>query len=314
MSLEYLLLPRLQVQAANAQAAWWLINAAPVMAATMFAHNLGRHTGILPVGVGIVHHDAQLLGEKGKMFYGRFRPQQRRGAVYIDGDDYSSKNKHALSLQPTASCHLTWSLLLAFDDSEGLPGTAKVADFLAGARLAGGQIVDHAKPLPLSTGEEVRRAIRSGFWLIERQDLMETDDGDPLDALIRATTLRHPPKIPDSLNIEGTASSSLSLWRAGVRGSNRDGNLPETELSPGGESLVPAYRESWIVPTTLGYAPITEFADRTGAREGYPHAYAEPLVGLVQYVSVNRYAESPPPLWRHAWLPNDVFVVTQQEV
>lgn len=72
--------------------------------------------------------------------------------------------------------------------------------------------------------------------------------------------------------------------------------------------------ESWIVPTTLGYAPLTEFADRIGAREGCPHAYAEPLVGLVQYVSVNHYAEPAPPLWRHAWLPNDVFIVTQKEV
>ena len=64
MSLEYLLLPRLQVQAANAQATWWLINAAPVIAATLFAHNLGRQTKGFPVGVGIIHHSAQLLGEQ----------------------------------------------------------------------------------------------------------------------------------------------------------------------------------------------------------------------------------------------------------
>jgi CRISPR-associated protein Csy2 len=63
----------------------------------------------------------------------------------------------------------------------------------------------------------------------------------------------------------------------------------------------------------LGYATLTEFAARKGAREGYLHAYAEPLVGLVQYVSVHRLADRPLPLWRYAWPREDVFIVTQKE-
>lgn len=272
MSLDYVLLPRLQVQAANAQAAWWLLNAAPVVAATLFAHNLGRQTGRFPVGVGIVHHDAQFLGER---FYGRLRPQQRRGAVFVDNDDYSSKNKHALSLQPTATCHLNWSLLLAYAD--GGPSAHKLNTFLSRARLAGGQIIAHAKPQALENPGAVRKTVRSGYWLIERGDLMA--EGDPLDALIRATTQK----------AAGTAA-------------------------PAAEGQPPPAPSSWIVPATLGYAPITEFARRGGVREGYPHAYAEPLVGLVQYVSVHQYTEPSPPLWRHAWLDSDVFVVTQKEL
>lgn len=276
MSLEYLLLPRLQIQAANAQAAWWLINTAPVLAANLFAHNLGRKTGIFPEGVGIIHHHSQLLGERlGERFYGRLRPQQRRGAVFIDNDDYSSKNKYALSLQPTVTCHLHWSLLLAYDDARDIPSGNRIDAFLSGARLAGGQIIDHAKPMMLETKDAIRKAVRSGYWLIERSDLMATAEGDPLDVLIRASTQ---PK----------------LRRNDDSGSEQD-------------------RTSWIVPATLGYAPITEFAHRGGVREGVPHAYAEPLVGLVQYVSVNQYTESAAPLWRHTWL-EDVFVVTQKEI
>lgn len=280
MSYEYLLLPRLEIQTANAQSAWWLINSAPVLAANLFAHNLGRHTGIFPERVGIVHHHAQLLGEQGGQFYGKLRPQQRRGAVFIDGDDYSSKNKYALSLQPTASGHLNWSLLLAFDSKQGTPTLSKAESFLAGARLAGGQIVDHAKPQALANWEEVRKTVRSGYWLIERMDLLAPLDGerDPLDSLIRATTQPTAHKGEPSIT-DPTAA-------------------------------LPA---SWLVPTTLGYAAITGFAQRGGVREGYDHAYAEPLVGLVQYLSVREFAGQPPPLWRYDWLRDDVFVVTQKE-
>ena len=99
MSHTYLLLPRLRVQGANAQATWWLINSTPVMACTLFGHALGRHLDEPASGVAIVHHTAQLHGEQFRLF----RPEQRRGAVFIDKTDYSSKNPHALSLQPTAS-------------------------------------------------------------------------------------------------------------------------------------------------------------------------------------------------------------------
>lgn len=280
MNLDYVLLPRLQVQAANAQSAWWLINAAPVVAATLFAHNLGRQTGRFPVGVGIVHHDAQFLGEHFWSYrHLRFHPQQRRGSIFIDKHDYPQPRKGetqrpTLSLQPTATCHLNWSLLLAYAD--GGPSANKLNAFLSRARLAGGQIINHGKPQTLEDAEAVLKAVRSGYWLIERDDLMA--EGDPLDALLRATTQRPAKK---ALSSEEEDEPALS---------------------------------SWIVPATLGYAPLTAFARRGGAREGYPHAYAEPLVGLVQYVSVHQYPGPRPPLWRHAWLDSDVFVVTQKEL
>ena len=292
MSLEYLLLPRLQVQAANAQATWWLINAAPVVAATLFAHNLGRQTKRFPVGVGIIHHSAQLLGEQ-FWSYGKLQlhPQQRRGAIFIDNQDYikprgGEKRHPTLSMQPSATCHLTWSLLLAYAAAEGSPSVNKVDQFLSHARLAGGQIISHAKPKPLGSLEEVRKAVRSGYWLVERQDLMEEGEGDPLDRLIHATTQRkHAVHEPQPTHDEGENPSDTT----------RDSS-------------------AWIVPATLGYAPITEFAQREGVREGYPHAYAEPLVGLVQYVSVHHYETPALPLWRQAWLDHDVFIVTQQEL
>lgn len=310
MNEEYLLLPRLEIQAANAQAAWWLINAAPVMAANLFAHNLGLKTGNkIPRRVGLIHHDAQLLGER---FYGKFQPQQRRGAVFINSDDYSSKNKYALSLQPTATCHLVLSLLLAYDD--GLPKLSAVADFLHGARLAGGQIIRHGKLETFDSAESVRRQLRSGYWIIERKDLLETAQGenDVLDVMIRVCSKRNTqPHAQGEKNAEAPtqepASAPLSRQK---------------KEDP----------QSWIVPTTLGYATLTNFAQRGGVRrsdyknrgdltppqkegrtEENAHAYAEPLVGLVQYLSLRQWSDRPLPLWQSHWPREDVFIVTQGE-
>ncbi len=265
--MNFLYLPRIRVQAANAFATSWLINTAPVMALNMFAHNLGRNICAFPTGVAVVHHDAQLLGERGASFYGRFYPQQRRGATFINWDDYSSKNEHALSLQPTASCHLTLSLVLAFDDGIDIDA---VKDFMKSARISGGQVIDYGDPEVIPDEENLRRRLKTGFWIIERPDLMQAQ-GNPLDAVIRATGVR-----------QGGAETG--------RMSN-----------------------SWLVPTVLGYAAITGFKQRGGVREGYPHAYCEALVGLVQYVSLRDHGYGPIPFWHHQWLSEDVFVINQKE-
>lgn len=266
--MNYLYLPRIMVQAANAHATSWLVNTAPVMALNMFAHNLGRNLDAFPDGVAVIHHDAQLLGEKGSAFYGRLHPQQRRGATFINGEDYSNKNPHALSLQPTATCHLTLSLVLSFGDAIDIDA---VNDFMKSARIAGGQVIDCGNPEIIGDEEKLRRRLKTGFWLIERPDLMKIQD-DPLDAIIKATGFRQ--------------------------------DAPEPGALP----------NSWLVPTVLGYAAITGFQKRGGVREGYPHAFCESLVGLVQYVSLREYGERPIPFWHHQWLHDDVFIIKQKEI
>lgn len=61
----------------------------------------------------------------------------------------------------------------------------------------------------------------------------------------------------------------------------------------------------WLSATCLGYAAITPFDPRSGAREGYRHAFAEPLVGLVQYRSLRDILENGEDkytLWRPEWI------------
>ena len=44
----------------------------------------------------------------------------------------------------------------------------------------------------------------------------------------------------------------------------------------------------WLVPMSLGYLPITEPVVKVSARSDMPHAYVEPLVGIIEYISKNK--------------------------
>lgn len=299
----YLLIPRLQVQGANAQAAWWLINSAPVMACTMFGHALGRHLDKPSTGVAVIHHTAQLHGEQ----FGYFRPQQRRGAVFINRDDYSSKNKHALSLQPTVSFSGEFSLVVEFEEMAEID-LAKVKDFLFKARLAGGQIIKHDDCELVKSGEREKweKRLRPGFWLIDRRDLMQKADGeDWLDALLRITA----PQERRKANAETTPREQEPIDK-------RELTEPEEDESDWLDR--PQIREplpsSWMIATALGYALLTPAVARAGAREGYPHAFAEPLVGPVQYVSFYQFGDRSLPVWRSQWPRDDVFLLSQPDL
>jgi CRISPR-associated protein Csy2 len=69
---------------------------------------------------------------------------------------------------------------------------------------------------------------------------------------------------------------------------------------------------SWLSATHVGYAPITPAVPRGGAREGYIHAYAEPLIGLIQFHSIRQFdAPAEQAFWRPYWTPEGVFVLKQ---
>jgi CRISPR-associated protein Csy2 len=185
----YIVIPRIQVRNANAQPVWWVIGAPPVTAYVGFAQALALHLNAgSHDGIAVVHHDIQFLGET---TWNVLLPHQFRAASFIDKDDYSSKNAHALSSQPTARCHLTVSVVIRFGDDASFSGKA-IAPFLRGGRLAGGTIIEHGKPVVLADEDDidkVAKVVGAGFSLIERQDLMVQQDGDRdmLDVLLRLT-------------------------------------------------------------------------------------------------------------------------------
>lgn len=69
--------------------------------------------------------------------------------------------------------------------------------------------------------------------------------------------------------------------------------------------------DGWLIPINLGFLQITEFTQKDGSRGSFPHAYAEPLLGFVQYKTRRTLIdeEKPIPFWRYA-RAGDAFVAS----
>ncbi|MDC5240586.1 type I-F CRISPR-associated protein Csy2 [Acinetobacter baumannii] len=286
----YVVIPRMRVQNANMQTNGFLLGGVPLFAANMFAHHLARQLGTQEEGIIYIHHDQQRLGGQA---YGRFTPAQRRGAVFIGKKDYSSKNKYALSLQPTASCHLEFSLVIKFSNSRISP--EKLTNILKRSRFAGGQIIEF---LEITTHAEneletALKKIKTGFAILDRQDLLiEYQQRKQINRVQAFTQL-------------------LALKADALRTFFNDQNL------------------SWISATNLGYALLEPLTDqRAGIRQAQDqettaHAYAEPLTGIIQYFSLgeilrrNTEAEDDTwhnlqkLLWTYHWPQDDIFLLKQ---
>lgn len=284
---QYIVLPRLAVSNANAQPAWWIIGPPPITAYLGFARALARRLGKPEHdGVAIVHHDIQFLGEN---FPEGLSPHQYRAASFIDQDDYAGKSM-SLSSQPTARCHLSVSIIIRISGSAGVSAVQKA---VRGMRLAGGDLLPtaHSGDVWVVSEEDLEeamhRSVRAGFSIVSRQDLMvlspQDGDRDMLDVLLRVTRRSEVRETATGKNKSGTPEPATNPDEipeesaAAENGSGTPDEVPEQSAPRG-----------FLMPTTLGYAQITARANRLGVRDGLPHAYVEPLVGLVQYQSYRK--------------------------
>ena len=294
----FIVIPYIKVQAANFVSNGLLMGGAPLMAAAMFGHHLARQLECKDQGFHYIHHDTQKLGGEA---YGRFTPAQRRGATFIGKNDYSSKNKYALSLQPTASCHLLFSLVLEVEDSD--PDKDIVLNTLQRSKFAGGHILEFGKIEIFKNLKKALAQISSGFLIRDRQDLLSKYQKEYKVNRLQAFT-------------------QLLAYKA----QDKHSDVPRLEL-------LPEERLEWLSATTLGYALLEQpTTERSGIRQAdqqdeTPHAYAEPLTGLIDYLSLNhvlaeiRKDDSFYPddylqqlQWSHGWFQNDVFLLQQSQI
>ena len=271
--MSYLVFPRVRVQAANMLSASFLMGGPPVFAAYGLGEALCFHLGggAKVTGMALIHHNREALGQS---FYGVFSPQQRRAAAFTfgksaNGSDYSSKNPHALSLQPVACAHLRVSIIW---ELEQVAGVKEAREFLHRARLSGGLVTGHGEIVLEDSLEAAFDRVGNGYVVTDRRDMLEDKGKNQAELLVEAL-----------------------------------GAQPS-----GGED------NTWLSATCLGYAAITSFEHRGGARCGYPHAFAEPLVGMVQYRSLRQWrkeADAEEALWRPVWLDDrrGAFVLRQEQ-
>ncbi len=271
--MSYLVFPRVRVQAANMLSASFLMGGPPVFAAYGLGEALCFHLGggAKVTGMALIHHNREALGQS---FYGVFSPQQRRAAAFTfgkaaNGSDDSSKNPHALSLQPVACAHLRVSIIW---ELEQVAGVKEAREFLHRARLSGGLVTGHGEIVLEDSLEAAFDRVGNGYVVTDRRDMLEDKGKNQAELLVEAL---------------------------GAQPSAGEDN-------------------TWLSATCLGYAAITSFEHRGGARCGYPHAFAEPLVGMVQYRSLRQWrkeADTEEALWRPVWLDDrrGAFVLRQEQ-
>lgn len=297
----YLVLSRIVYRGANAQPAWWCSAAPGPMAFAGFGHALARAVGAVDAwrGIGIVHHDHRLRAERLPLAepqraprVGLF-PHQHRGAALIGQKDYPA-GSHSLSSQPTIRSDGIVSLVLAFDEGTRL-ASATIADFLRRARIAGGTIARHRfndrRDWIASEWKDVPQMLGSGHVFVDRSDRLACrGDEDPLDAFLRATRRFRPKE---------RAHGDKAPHEAAARAPAAPARSHDAE------------RASWLTPYTAGYRAITPIESRGWSRDGWDHAFVEPLVGLGQMQPLRALAAQPIPLWNHVHTAQapDLFLV-----
>ena len=271
--MSYLVFPRVRVQAANMLSASFLMGGPPVFAAYGLGEALCFHLGggAKVTGMALIRHHREALGQS---FYGVVSPQQRRAAAFTfgksaNGSDYSSKNPHALSLQPVACAHLRVSIIW---ELEQVAGVKEAREFLHRARLSGGLVTGHGEIVLEDSLEAAFDRVGNGYVVTDRRDMLEDKGKNQAELLVEAL---------------------------GAQPSAGEDN-------------------TWLSATCLGYAAITSFEHRGGARCGFPHAVAEPLVGMGQYRALRQWrkeADTEEALWRPVWLDDrrGAFVLRQEQ-
>jgi CRISPR-associated protein Csy2 len=279
-----ILLPRLQVQSANAISGPWTWGFPSPTAFTGFVHALQRRlTGVLEKGfggVGIICHqfDPQVS-----------RPAGKYTSVFNLTRNPVGKDGGTAAIVEEGRAHMEVSLLITLLDSIDSDEREFVAqemmEIAHTMRLAGGSILPprqgkryEAAYLALSpsqneqddTFRKLRRRLLPGFALVQREDrlgahlneMRETDkQANALDALLDLTRLNIEPDQPNPDNPE------VKQW--GIR------------KHPG-----------WAVPIPVGYAaisPLYQAGEVRNARDNeYPFRFVESLYSLGEWVSPHR--------------------------
>ena len=278
-----LTLNRLRVQHANAMVSWNVVGAPAITAHLGFARALGLAWSLNATGVAILHHGMDHEGNYSK--YNVLSPNRVRG-VPIQTEE-KDRSKFALADQPFALSHYEVSLVIELEGEEEdiaafrddvLAEHKFKQSLMANMRFAGGSIVS-VRDVMLSDfhKEALGKLSRTGHFVLDvSQELLPTHEGE--DQLDRAIALLY----PLAQEVEGEQDEDAQS------------------------------KKRWLALSNLGFIRVSDVAHRVGARFGLPHAYAEPLLGLVEYVPLRRVIQKTdtPLFWRFTYPAEDVIAAS----
>ncbi len=294
-----LIVPRLQVQNANAISSALTHGFPSITAFTGLMWALERKTRILDLdlkfeGVGVVVHDhhEQLVKH------------------YFANTFLLTRNPHGKDGKPQpiieeGRMHMTISLVFgvqsaALDDDHEEQIAAQVKKLIEAMRIAGGSVVPSIAPkrlqqafaVPASgdvydTDPEIsslcKRTLLPGFTLVERQDLLDERF--------------------EALSAQGENASRLDAWLSLARFNWRwQADSPkqdEPEDKARGEWIHD--RQGYLVPIPLGYGALSECypaGSVTGARDNETEfRFVESLYGIGEWLGVHRLSSLEQCLW-----------------
>lgn len=286
-----LILPRIQVQNANALSSPFTIGF-PAMTAWLGAvHALQRkvrEAGFSAIefkSVGVVSHQFDLQTHRGA---GDFV------ASIIGTGNPLDKDGNRPSFIEEARVHLTASLVIEYsgldaDDKESL--LPVISQIMHGQlKMAGGDILTFDQPYFTNTEnpndtKKILRKLMPGYVLLERRELMQQamqNGQDALDALIDHLAVHH----------SCTQSDEKVLWQSGRK------------------------EKGWLVPIAVGFQGISPLGQALNQRDSdTPHRFAEAIVTLGEFKMAHHIEDINTMLWRYqANLENNLYLCQTAEI
>lgn len=270
-----LVLPRLQVQNANALSSPFTIGF-PAMTAWLGAvHALQRKlhqrgfANIQFMSVGVVSHQFDLQTHRGS---GDFV-----SSIIGTGNPLDKDGKRPSFIEE-ARAHLTVSLLVEYQglDDDKHDDFLEAIEHIAHSQLkmAGGDILAMQPPYLRNTDstqdtQKLLRKLMPGYVLIERRDLMiqAMENGqDAMDALIDYLSIHH----------SCTQSDEKVQWQSARK------------------------EKGWLVPIAVGFQGISPIGQALNQRDSnVPHCFAEAVVTLGEFKMAYRIDSLSDILWRY---------------
>lgn len=280
MNTKYLAIKRLRVQHANSMMSYNTIGAPPITAHLGFAGAIAHRFNIECKGVAILHHGQD---HEGMYIYGRLAPNRVRGVP----PQLSSKklSSMALSDQPFAISHYEASLIIAFEaeDFEDLESSVFQNSFinmlLSKFRLAGGVIVNvGGVAIFEDLGQANRYLPKAGHWVLDRKDILEKENRKEGESVL--VTAIH--------------------------------SLYPIETDPKENGL----DKPWLSMSVVGYVRLTDFEKRDGVRQDLPHAFVEPMLGMIEYKSIRKIPSIDEEMvfWKFVQLTEDSYIAIAQSL
>jgi hypothetical protein len=283
----YVILPKIVVQHINVVQNSMFVSPHSMTAIALFLHAMSRKTEIEQNGFAFIQHDAYLDADEYEE-YGRkvIAPHQKKGGTFFDDADYSSHSpgQPVVSLQPTVSANIDFSLILRYGDT--VPDLSVIEDFLRDGKFQGGRICSFGRPSQLKDISRLRNAIRTGYFIVDRRDLL-LDSAD---------------KTEDMLSLLLKDKNKLADFSISTQDSSDDVDANSSD-----------YRQE-LSTATVGYAFLSDVVDSATFRQAdsgqVKVGLTESLVGLVSLVSVHDTRLKEVPFWTRSTVNDDVFLLT----